>query len=99
MRKPRFRLVTIKGRNSATNKKCRLSTRDSLCWVNPTNNQWEIRFSKKSPLVGFRSFKLKAGKASRWYKIKKGLNKDDIFRYRIGPPGDPDGPAIISEGG
>jgi hypothetical protein len=99
----RFKVVTIQGKNLVPKsvQKVRLKEKDRVCWVNPTASAWKISFRKK-PLTGSNSITVQAGSASRWCRLKKGLNKGDIFRYRIGPagPGDgPDGPAIISDGG
>ena len=105
----KFKVVSIRGSNDAsTNEKCYLKLRDFMCWVNPTEDSWRIRFTSNNPLVGGRkSFTVKPGKATRWFHMKNKINgkkikKGDIFRYRIAKAskgGGPDGPAIISGGG
>lgn len=101
MAKRRFKVIPIRGKNSVvSNKRCRLRYQDMVCWVNATQKDWKVRFTK-SPLARGKSFTVKAGNATKWYSMKR-LPRNSRYGYVITDPsggGGPGGPEIISDGG
>jgi hypothetical protein len=102
---PRFRVVTLRGRDSARPRVVHLRSNDFVCFVNPTGTSFSIRFPKGTPLsraVGV----VRAGSPSRrWYQLSRRADYGVHYHYTVrtsgsgltrgGPTG---GPEIVPDG-